>query len=71
MGYCALVALQPAYLPIIILSGAEKTHLPAWYPSITLKQPGEVRQAPASVPATKFSSASGENPAPVKFDPSP
>ena len=66
------VPVPNAFFPNPILVLPEVTTLPAQEPKKILKQallPS--RLAPALVPATKFSSASGENPAPVRLDPSP
>ena len=65
---------SPDLFPIVTFSAPDVTSLPAQKPNNILKQAlVPSRLAPALVPATKFSSASGENPAeiPVKFEPSP
>ena len=75
MNMCLLddVKLQPAHFPIIILQAPLVTFLPEHSPIKILKHPlVPSKSAPASVPATRFLSASGENPArPVNQEPSP
>ena len=44
---------------------------PALQPRAILKQVSESEHLPALVPAYKLYDPSNENPAPVKFDPSP
>ena len=68
------VDAAPAFVPKKTLSLPVVTDLPAQAPKKRLKQAlVPSRFAPAEVPATKFSSASGVNPAliPLKFEPSP